>query len=53
MAKELVTACNVARADWPPMPTPEGVQDLVQIINDASLRLIRRCKDAAYLIDGA
>ena len=53
MAKELITACNVAHADWPPIPAPEGVQDLVQIINNVSLRLIQRCKDAAYGIDRA
>lgn len=51
MAKELATACNVAHSGWPPTPVPDGIQDLVQIIDDAARRLIRRCKEAAYEID--
>jgi hypothetical protein len=52
MAKELDTACDMAGPGWPPKQAPGGIQDLVQIINDASLKLIRRCKQAAYEIDG-
>lgn len=53
MAKELATACSVAHADCPPRQVPDGIHDLVQIIDDAARRLIRRCHEAAHEIDGA
>lgn len=53
MAKEIATACKVAHDDWPPHPVPDWIQDLVQIIDDAARRLIRRCHEAAHEMDGA
>jgi len=53
MAKEISAVCDVAHADWPPRQVPEGIQDLVQIINSTALLLIRRCHEVAHEIDGA
>ena len=53
MAKEISVACKFAGADWPPYHVPEGIHDLVQIINSTALLLIRLCNTAAHEIDGA
>ena len=49
MAKELVSVWRTVHRENS-MPDPEGVHDLVQIINDASKRLIQRCKVASSRI---
>jgi len=50
MAKELVTALGVGPGG---VPAPDGIQDLVQIMDLTALKLIQRCKQAAYEIDRA
>ena len=47
MAKEMTVVCNVSHSDWPPVPAPSGILELVQIINSTSLLLIQLCHNAA------
>ena len=52
MAKEIHTACLVDGPGWPQSPMPDGISELVQVINSTALLLIRLCSVAAYDIDG-
>jgi len=51
MAKEIAIASRVASADWPPMETPEGVDELVHVLAVTARLLAQRCRDVASIVN--